>query len=131
MYVVAVAVVLLSPVSPSAQVDGVTGWLRDGLGLAWIRQGWVEFGGNVAMFLPLGLLLTLLFRPPWWGLALAVLISVAAELGQLLLPARTATPRDVVANGLGALLGAGVAWLIIRHSRRSRRGRRPATRRAR
>ncbi|MFS0866267.1 VanZ family protein [Microbacterium sp. 179-B 1A2 NHS] len=127
-YAVLVGVVLLSPLSPSVAIDAVTGWIRDDAGLTRVRQGWVEFGGNIVMFVPLGLLLTLAFRVPWRGVALAVVLSVAAELVQLLLPARMPSIRDVIANALGALLGAGIAWLLIR---RSRPARPPATRRAR
>lgn len=129
LYALGVGFVLLSPDSPSAQVDAVTAFVRERLGLRGVRQGWVEFGGNVVMFLPLGFLSALLFRVPWWGVVLAVALSVSAELVQVLLPARTATPRDVLANALGALLGAGLAWLVI--IRRDPPRRRRATRRAR
>ncbi len=129
LYAAAVGVVLLAPGSPSDQVDAVTAFVRGDLGLSFVRQGWVEFAGNVAMFLPLGFLLTLLLRAPWWGVALAVGASAAAELVQVLLPARTATPRDVLANALGALAGAGIAWLVV--IRRAPRRPRRATRRAR
>ena len=37
---------------------------------------------------------------------------------QILLPARMATPRDVLANGLGALIGGLIAFGIERAVRR-------------
>ncbi len=129
LYALAVIMVLFAPSSPSAAVDAITRVIRDDLGLSFVRQGWVEFAGNVVMFAPLGFLSTLLFRRPWWGMMIALALSVLAEVTQLLLPARTATLRDVVANGLGALIGALLAWLIV--IRQSRRRRQPATMRAR
>jgi hypothetical protein len=122
-YLVAALVVLLSPVSPEAIVAAVTAWLRDDVGLSAVRQGWIEFGANVAMFVPLGLLVTLAFRHAWWGVAAALIISAGAELAQVLLPGRLASPRDVVANVLGA--GAGAAVIVaVRAIRRGRARRR-------
>jgi glycopeptide antibiotics resistance protein len=79
----------------------------------------IEFSANVAMFIPLGLLVALLFGPRWWWAALFVCagLSVSIELYQyLLLPDRYATVRDVVANSTGGAVGTvgaaiAVAWL--------------------
>jgi glycopeptide antibiotics resistance protein len=62
---------------------------------------------NVLLFVPLGLAIGLWHRP-WWLLG-AVALSVAVELTQFLLDARSPDPLDVVTNTLGAALGYGVA----------------------
>lgn len=111
-YLAGALVVLLSPVSPEAVVAAATGWIRDGLGFASVRQGWVEFAANVALFAPLGILVTLALRRAWTGIAAAVVLSAGAELVQLLLPGRTASARDVVANVLGAAFGALLVLLV-------------------
>ena len=77
----------------------------------WITYDLLEFVANVIFFIPLTILLTLLFgRSRWW---FAVLVAVAAsmviEVGQMLfIAARFATLQDVAANALGALIGAGI-----------------------
>lgn len=114
LYAVAVAGVLLLPVSYSGIVNGIGDWVRYDLGITSFGSGWIEFGANILMFVPLGFLLTLLFRRPWIGVALAVAASVAAELAQFVIPSREPAPRDIIANTAGALIGAGLAWLVVR-----------------
>jgi len=76
-----------------------------------------EFLGNIAMFVPLGLLGALLVprRRAWMVLLALVALSVGIETVQALgLPYRTASGHDVVANSLGAALGVGMALLVPR-----------------
>src|SRR3546814_3602942 len=120
IYLAAALVVLLSPVSPEAIVAAVTTWLRDDAGLSSVRQGWVEFAANIALFAPLGALVTLVFRRGWAGVVVALVLSAGVELAQTLLPGRLASPRDVLANVLGAAVGAA-AVLVLRAARRARR----------
>ncbi|GAA2249597.1 VanZ family protein [Herbiconiux moechotypicola] len=85
----------------------------------------VEFAANVAMFVPLGVLLGLTLGPHWWWIALVVGIgfSTSIELLQyFFLPERFATYEDVVANSFGAALGTVVAGAVYsaRPWRRSR-----------
>lgn len=91
---------------------------------------------NVVMFVPLGVLLTLLvgthptpapLRRPARVVALSTLtglvLSSAIELAQRTwLPTRVPTVQDVVMNTLGALLGAAAVALLA--ARRARRGER-------
>jgi len=79
----------------------------------WMRN----LFGNLALLLPLGLLGPIAFPAldRWWRIALvAVLYSVAIELIQRLVPARSADVDDVIVNVAGALLG----WVIYRTARR-------------
>ncbi|TFC61629.1 VanZ family protein [Cryobacterium sp. TMB1-7] len=82
----------------------------------WVNYALVEFTANIALFLPVGLLgVVLLGSARWW---VAILAGFAAsgliELGQLVfLPARFATPLDVIANTAGAALGALLALTLL------------------
>ncbi|MCS6562792.1 MULTISPECIES: VanZ family protein [Curtobacterium] len=83
----------------------------------------VESLANVVYFVPLGLLVVLLAGARWWWAAITagLVVSACIETGQaLFLPARTATIDDVVANGVGALLGAVVGVLLLSRAARRR-----------
>jgi hypothetical protein len=84
----------------------------------------VEFTANVIWFVPLGLLGVLAVGRRWWWLVLldGAAVSTAIEAGQwLLLPERTPTPVDVIANTLGVAIGVALAvgWLVFRERRRA------------
>ncbi len=83
----------------------------------WISPGMVEFAWNIAMFVPLTFLGSVLLpRLGWrrWTL-LALLGSSLIELTQLVaLPDRSATLRDVASNTIGGLLGALAAHTLAR-----------------
>ena len=121
-YALLAAIILLSPVSYSGLLRWMTEWVLAVTGLPPFGTGWVEFFANILLFLPLGLLLTLLFRHPWYGALLAVGLSVAAELVQILIPSRQPTLRDILANLIGAVIGALLAWLFVLRRRRPARG---------
>jgi VanZ family protein len=90
---------------------------------AFVDYNVIEFSANVAMFVPLGLLIALLFGPRWWWAAVFVCaaLSISIELYQhLLLPDRYATVRDVVANSTGGAVGAVLALVPIMLARRTR-----------
>lgn len=113
IYALIVAVVVLAPISYSGIVDGIDDWFRRGLQITWFGSAWIEFGANILMFVPLGYLLTLLFRHHWYGAVLAFALSVAAEALQSIIPSREASLRDILANALGAGLGAALAWFLV------------------
>lgn len=76
---------------------------------------------NVVLFVPFGALLVVLARWSWWWATCAgVLVSAVVELVQGLWLAREGDWRDVVANGLGALVGAVAATVLTRRPRRPR-----------
>ena len=85
----------------------------------------IEFAANILLFVPLGLLLTLiLVRNRWLVLPVAFLATVAIECVQaLLLDARTPSILDIIANTAGACIGIVLAVFIdaLRASYRPRR----------
>lgn len=81
----------------------------------WITFDRVEFLANIAMFVPVGVFLVLLFgRKQWWiAVLFGVLMSCGIEIAQLLwLPTRFPDVRDVIANGSGTVIGVIVAEII-------------------
>ena len=91
---------------------------------AWVTYPAVEFAANVAMFVPIGVLLLLLVgRRRWWAAVLfGVLLSAAIEVAQLFVPGRVTDVRDLVSNSIGAFVGV-VAALVITWPAAARRRR--------
>lgn len=72
---------------------------------------------NIALFMPLGLILGARIRSSVRAYALAVAISTSIEFAQVFIPGRDSSIADIVFNGLGAALGVGLArswelWLL-------------------
>lgn len=132
LYLAGVAWVTLGPEPYDARTSGMLWRFLDFFGeheaTDWITFDRVESIANVAMFVPLGVFLVLLFgRRRWWlAILLCVLVSCAIEISQgALLPTRVSDLDDVVANSSGGALGAltGVVLVSISLARRARRGR--------
>lgn len=130
-YAAGLAIVLFWPV----HIDGAGGFVRFGplldaialLGIPqWASYPFVEFAFNMALFVPLGLLLAV--GSPRSGLrriatatGLGLVVSCLAEFAQyLFLPDRTTDVRDVLANALGAGVGAGIVVAVDYGVRRRR-----------
>ncbi|KAM9861782.1 hypothetical protein ACI1US_02368 [Leucobacter sp. BZR 635] len=66
---------------------------------------------NVVLFVPLAYLMALLLRRPLVAAAAAIAISVAIEMTQALIPVlgRSCSTNDLLANSIGAILGAALA----------------------
>lgn len=118
------ALVVLSPSSAaqSAVVERLSSLMLDlGLQARFVTFGRLEILANVAMVVPVGLLgMLALPRSRWqdWA-AYGFLASLSVELVQgLLLPARSPSGTDVVANTMGVLAGAVAGVLVRRLSRR-------------
>jgi hypothetical protein len=117
-YLVVVAVLTVPPVIEPwllARATHLVRWLSGPAGRETAR--WVEPGLNVALFVPLALLLcwTLPRWSRWVVWLVCVLGSVAVELVQFLfLPGRTGSVVDVCTNGTGAAIGALLHWLVTR-----------------
>lgn len=98
---------------------------------AWITYERLEFGANVAMFVPIGVFfLLLLGRRQWWlAVLIAATLTVAIETAQLTIPGRVSDPRDLLANASGAVAGVVVGLVLTTGSGRRARAsarRRPA-----
>lgn len=73
----------------------------------------IEFGANVLLFVPLGVLLTLIMQRRLLVLPIALGVTLTIELGQaLLLAERTPAASDVIANLLGAAIGMLVVAVV-------------------
>lgn len=82
---------------------------------AFVDYGVVEFVANVGMFIPIGLFAAIaVSKKLWWIVIIAgPLMSIGIERAQsLLLPDRFATVSDIVANSLGAIIGAIVGLFL-------------------
>ena len=113
-YVALLALSVLPAISPMAAVRWVAAAIRSA-GADYVRDGWVEFAMNVAMFIPLTGLLVLSIRVrPVVALFVGCALSAAIELTQMVLPSRVASGRDIVANVLGAAIGYLVGRLLLR-----------------
>lgn len=90
----------------------------------------LEFLANVALFVPVGMFLLLLFGTRLWWLALTASLGLTTfiEIAQRSIPGRVPDERDLVANALGAVIGVLVAVVLTLPGelRRRRRQHRPA-----
>lgn len=74
--------------------------------------------GNVLLFIPLGVLIPLVWRRRsfWNGILTAVAVSVSIEIVQYFSGAwgarRTADVNDIILNGVGAFLGLTLVFLL-------------------
>lgn len=119
-YLLFVGFTVWLPASVSSKVTGLVGvmarWVAEA-GIAPYQQSAVvlEVLANVALFVPVGLLLPL----AWPGLRLwqvtlvGGLMSVMIETVQGLMPSRFPTLSDVIANTTGTFLGAVVTTVLL------------------
>ncbi|OUE25284.1 VanZ family protein [Clavibacter michiganensis] len=127
LYLGLVAWITLSPEPYDRRLDGLLfralRVLQRHEGTSWITYSFVEGAANVAMFLPVGMFLVLLLgRSRWWlAIALGVGLSALIETAQVFLPTRVSDVRDLLHNGLGALLGVVLVLILTARSENARR----------
>jgi glycopeptide antibiotics resistance protein len=120
--VVAVIVVVALLVWPTA-VDGSLVALVEAISSRFGTGPWSEtmhvaqFLANVALFVPLALIVGMATRRWWLGLVVGIATSGGSELVQRALPGRDASVEDVIANSLGAAIGAVLALAMVRRQR--------------
>ncbi|MGO4104499.1 VanZ family protein [Leifsonia sp. YAF41] len=118
LYLAFIGVVTLGPQpvdgSDQGWVHSLVTWLAQSDLTAWITYELIEFAANIGLFVPLGaLLLQLVGRRRWWlVLAVGFALSCGIEFVQLFLPTRVSDVRDILANTLGAGIGAALASFI-------------------
>lgn len=98
---------------PGSQADNGVLSLQSWISRDTWSTGWsVEFLANVAVFVVWGALATaLLGRQRWgWAVFAGASFSLIIEIVQIS-TTRISDPRDLVANTLGALIGAGLVAL--------------------
>jgi hypothetical protein len=119
-YVVMLCVVGFWPTPVDQPISGVIRWFLRGMhrtvGVpSWLDYGQLEFAANVALFVPLGLLVGFVVgrRRAWLAALIGLGLSTFIELGQwLALPERTPSGLDVAANTLGCAIGAAIAVVV-------------------
>lgn len=74
----------------------------------------LEFLANIALFVPVGMFLLLLLGTRLWWVALGASFAMTAliEAAQRSIPGRVPDERDLLANGLGAVIGVLVALVV-------------------
>lgn len=92
----------------------------DTVGIYLHKGGWpmvVNILGNLAAFVPLGILWPILLRGETTARRVGLLsagVSLAIELAQLATARRIADVDDVLLNALGGLIGYGVYRVVVR-----------------
>ena len=128
MYLIALAFILFWPTPVDRPVAGT---LKEAI--RWAHQhgmpnsigyNQVEFTSNIVLFVPMGYIASVWTRRPWVGIVVGAVVSCCVELSQaLFLPQRYGSVLDVLANTMGAAMGAGVYHVAGR--RRKIPGREP------
>lgn len=118
VYLVALAWITLTPTSVSDGALSIVGRVLEVVqrvdALAWVRYDQLEFSANIVLFVPMGVLVSLLLgRRGWWAaIAVGVIASCWIELAQYVwLPTRVADPRDLVSNSIGTAVGVVLVLL--------------------
>lgn len=83
-------------------------------GLGWLTDRRAEYAANVALFVPVGVLLVLLVGSRLWWLALGagLVLTSLIETVQRVVPGRVPDERDVAANTLGTAVGIALCLVL-------------------
>jgi hypothetical protein len=117
-YIALVGWVTLTPEAPPAGsitlMDRVLAALHRRGHLLSIDLAELEFLANIALFIPVGTFLLLLFGTRLWWLALLASFAMtsAIEFAQRSIPGRVPDGRDLLANGLGAVIGVLIGLVL-------------------
>ena len=82
--------------------------------LSWLTYSRAEYLANVALFVPVGLFLLLLFGTRYWWLAgvAAIVLTSFIETAQRSIPGRVPDDRDLAANTMGAVIGIAIGVVL-------------------
>ncbi|MFS0892916.1 VanZ family protein [Microbacterium sp. 179-I 3D3 NHS] len=119
-YLLFVGFTVWLPATVSAKVTGLVGiiahWVADAGIASFQRSAFVlEILANVALFVPVGLLLLLAFPRlrVWQAVVVGGLMSLLIEGVQALMPTRIPAVSDLIANTSGTLIGALIVAVIL------------------
>lgn len=126
-YIVGVAMIVWLPASIAGRATGIAfriaRYVSENFGIAYATSATIfEFLANIALFIPLGLLLVAAWprSNAWVVLLIGYSASATIELVQTMLPSRYPTLSDVVANTIGTAIGClAVRLFVQRHPRRA------------
>ena len=127
VYLLVVAWITLNPAPPdtrrNAVMDALLVFFTSVPPLSWVDYLTIEFTANILMFVPMGVLFTLILgRWRWWlVLAIGVAATLTIEFVQLFLPARFSEPRDLLSNTIGTVIG--ILLVFVATGRRGAAGR--------
>ncbi|MDJ0313993.1 VanZ family protein [Arthrobacter sp. H35-D1] len=119
-YLVALVLIVFWPTPvdrPAAgSLNHFIAWIHRRSVPTFIGYGKIEFSANIAMFIPMGIIASAWTKQAWAGLLVGFMASVCIELAQaLFLAERFASGLDVLANTLGAGIGATLYFVGHRH----------------
>lgn len=119
-YVVVVLAIVMWPTPVDADSRSMITTILRGLHrrdlFTFVEYHHIEYTANIAMFIPLAILLALWLGRRWWWVAMVACfaLSGAIETFQgLFLPSRYATFDDVIANTTGGVIGALIGAVIL------------------
>ena len=126
-YIVGVALIVWLPASIAGRATSIAfriaRYVSEHYGIAYATSATIfEFVANIALFIPLGLLLVAAWprSNAWVVLLIGYSASATIELVQTMLPSRYPTLSDVVANTIGTAIGClAVRLFVQRHPRRA------------
>jgi glycopeptide antibiotics resistance protein len=81
-----------------------------------------RFIANVALFVPLAVIVGIATRQWWLGFVVGVATSAGSEFIQRTLPDRVPSVEDLVANTFGAAIGAVIVLALRKHQRTQKVG---------
>lgn len=112
-YLVALALIVFWPTPVDKPAAGILhqmiSWLHVHGMPKFIGYAQIEFFSNILLFVPMGVIAAVRMKNVWLGVGIGFLASCIIELSQaLFLAARFPSALDVLANTLGAAVGAGI-----------------------
>lgn len=120
LYLLAVCVIVFAPQPDTGQFTGIVAVIARAIE-PWgvpFELGYtvLEFGANIALFVPFGMLVPLIapLWHPWLVIASGLAVSCLIEFTQTALPSRYPTASDLLANTLGTALGVALLSLLLR-----------------
>ena len=127
VYLVALVLIVFWPTPvdrpAAANLNRFIDWMHSHGVPAFIGYRDIEFGANIALFIPMGIIASVWTRRVWVGPLLGLLTSILIEVSQAtFLAERFASGLDVVANTAGAVIGTAVYFFIygVQQSRATR-----------